>query len=159
MTSKSFVATLSLSLLISVFLILSSNSFLHAQVQRLASVVESKGKVEFLRAKQTDWNAARKGTVLKTGDSVRTAKDASAVLAVEGVGEPSMIKVAGGTTLKLSDLALDEKTGAQNTLLDMAIGDVLVSTKPKSGSQFQVKTPTSIIGARGTAFRVKEYQS
>ncbi len=130
-----------------------------AEVQRQASVVESNGKVEILKANQTDWTSARKGQILKQNDSIRTQANANAVLSIETVEEPSLIKLDANTQIKLSDLALEDTTGVENTLLDMAIGDILINTEPKPGSQFQVKTPTSIVGARGTSFRVKEYQS
>ena len=140
-------------------LIASPLSNIFAQVQREVPIISLKGKVEVLRAGKTDWQPAHKAQVLKKDDTIRTGVDGTAVLAIEGVGAASMINVASSTELKLSDLTLDENSGAENTLLEMAIGDVLVKTEPKQGSNFQVKTPTSIVGARGTAFRVKEYQS
>lgn len=155
MNFKSFASKYSSALLVTAFLILATNSNLLAQVQREAKVVEVSGKVEILRAGQTSWSSARAGSVLKQNDVLRTSDKATAVLKITSVAEDSMLKVKPGSQIKLSDLSLDEKTGVENTLVDMAIGDVLVSTKPKQGSQFQVKTPTSIVGARGTAFRVK----
>lgn len=159
MNFKSFASKFNSALLVTAFLILSSQSILQAQsqVQRDAKVVEVNGKADILRSGQTAWTSARKGSVLKVGDSIKTAKNASAVIEIDGVEEPSMINVAPETEVKMSDLGMDEQTGIESTLIDLAIGDVLVDTKPKAGSQFQVKTPTSIVGARGTAFRVKEY--
>ena len=159
MNFKSFALKSSSALLVTAFLILSSQAILQAQsqVQREAKVIEVNGKAEILRSGQTAWSSARKGSILKIGDSLKTSKNASAVIEIDGVAEPSMINVASNTEVKMSDLGLDEQTGTESTLIDLAIGDVLVDTKPKAGSQFQVKTPTSIVGARGTAFRVKEY--
>lgn len=148
------------ALLLSSFLIFSSHSVLQAQtqVQRDVHVIETHGKVEFLRANDTVWRLALEGTLLKTGDSIRAGKEADAILQVDSLGVVSMVRIISDTEVKMSDLALDQNTAKENTLLDLAIGDVLVFTKPQQGSQFQVKTPTAIAGARGTDFQVEYSQ-
>ncbi len=132
-------------------------SFSYAQVQRQATVINVDGRVEYLQANKTDWKVARKGVVLNQNDAVRTTANATAILSIESVGQNSMIKVANNSELRISDLSLDEKSGVESTLLDLAIGNILIDTKTRSGSQFKVKTPTAIVGARGTSFRVKVY--
>jgi hypothetical protein len=46
-------------------------------------------------------------------------------------------------------------TGDKTTLLDLAIGKVLVQTQKLQGdSKFEVRTPTALTGVRGTIFEV-----
>jgi len=145
------ISTFLTSILV-MFMLIHPNAY--SLVQRDATIVEVKGDVQYLSANQTDWKTARKNLLLKKNDSIRTVAGASAVLAVDSVAEGSTIKVGPNTQVKIADLALDENTGVESTLLDLAIGNILIDTNPTQGSQFKVKTPTAIVGARGTSFKV-----
>ena len=52
---------------------------------------------------------------------------------------------------------VDPKADTSKTLLDLAMGEILIKAQKVHGekSQFEVKTPTSIVGVRGTTFNVK----
>ena len=54
-------------------------------------------------------------------------------------------------------LKKDEEGRVQTTLLDLAIGKILISAEKLDtpDSKFEVKTPTSVVGVRGTAFSVE----
>ena len=50
----------------------------------------------------------------------------------------------------------DDQAGTQNTLFDLSLGEILIKAKKlhSEKSKFEVKTPTSIVGVRGTTFSV-----
>ena len=50
----------------------------------------------------------------------------------------------------------ESKTGDKTTLLDLALGKVLVHVEKLQGkSKFEVRTPTALTGVRGTTFTVE----
>ena len=61
-----------------------------------------------------------------------------------------------GSLFRINTAETDPKTGNKMTLLDLAVGKVLVhAAKLKGGSRFEVRTPTAISGVRGTVFEVE----
>ena len=51
----------------------------------------------------------------------------------------------------------DLNKGTSQTLLDLAVGKILIRVDKlhKKGDKFEIKTPTSIVGVRGTVFGVE----
>jgi len=125
------------------------------QVMRTARVQEVSGIVE-VKIGSGNWKAAMAGTVLQQGDFIRTKAKSSAVLKLEGQVETAEVEVQPNSQLLIRELKEDKTKGTQNTLLDLAMGKVLVTAqKLHAGeSKFEVKTPTSIVGIRGTIFEV-----
>jgi len=57
--------------------------------------------------------------------------------------------------MRLNTLELNQETGEKTTVLDLAIGKVLIhAEKLKGDSVFNVRTPNSTTGVRGTTFTV-----
>jgi hypothetical protein len=122
--------------------------------KRNATITDIKGNVE-VRTAAGAQEAAKAGMVLTEGDVIMTKADSWATLNLSGA-EEATVTMKPNSQLALSELKADEKAGSQNTLLDLALGEVLVKTQKLHAkeSKFEVKTPTSIVGVRGTTFSV-----
>jgi hypothetical protein len=127
------------------------------EIKRSASIVEVVGTVKAKAAGSSAWADAYVGMTMNEGDAIKTDASSSAVLILDGTGETSRVEVNAGSEMRLTELVKDKKTGNEKTLLDLAIGQVLIkaSKLKEKGSKFEVKTPTSVIGVRGTKFSVK----
>jgi hypothetical protein len=122
--------------------------------KRNATITDIKGNVE-VRTAAGAQEAAKAGMVLTEGDVIMTKADSWATLNLSGA-EEATVTMKPNSQLALSELKADEKAGSQKTLLDLALGEVLVKTQKLHAkeSKFEVKTPTSIVGVRGTTFSV-----
>lgn len=118
---------------------------------RIAKVSEFEGNVE-IKIASNAWAPASKGAEMKQGDLIRTKANSWAVLDIEG----STVEVKQNSQMKLAELVADKAKDSQKTLLDLALGEVLIKAKKLDSekSKFEVKTPTSIVGVRGTTFSV-----
>ena len=121
------------------------------ETMRIAKVSEFEGTVE-MKIASNAWAPAQKGAELKQGDIIRTKANSWAVLDIEG----STVEVKQNSQMKLAELVADKAKDSQKTLLDLALGEVLIKAKKLDSekSRFEVKTPTSIVGVRGTTFSV-----
>ena len=144
-----------LRILCIVCLICASAALSSAEVsKRNATITDIKGNVE-VRTSAGAQEAAKTGMVLTEGDVIMTKADSWATLILGGT-EEATVTMKPNSQLALSELKADEKAGSQKTLLDLALGEVLVKTQKLHAkeSKFEVKTPTSIVGVRGTTFSV-----
>jgi hypothetical protein len=125
------------------------------ETKRAATISEARGKVE-VRVAQKPWAPAQVGMALNQGDIIRTMAGSFAVLNVDGKGATATVEVKENSQMRLAELIEDKTKATQNTLLDLALGEVLIKAKKLDSekSKFQVKTPTSIVGVRGTTFSV-----
>ena len=125
--------------------------------KRTAQIVSLDGKAEVKLMGQSNWTPAQVGTVLHEGDTLKTAAGAAALLNVDGKGQTATIDVSEKSQLLLSQMLYNKEKGTSKTLLDLAMGEVLIKAQKVHGeeSKFEVKTPTSIVGVRGTTFKVK----
>ena len=125
-----------------------------AEEMRTAKLIDIEGDVE---VKMADGSQvpAEIGMVLTQGDIVKTKGDSWALVKLEGI-ETATVEVDENSEMLLSQLVMDKEAGTQQTLLDLAIGKVLIKAEKlqDSNTKFQVKTPTSIVGVRGTTFQV-----
>jgi len=128
----------------------------YAMEKRTAKIVSLDGIAEIKAADQASWVPASVGTVLNQGDTIRTSPKAWALLNVDD-GKIATVEVKGGSEMLIAELMADPKVNTSKTLLDLAIGEVLIKAQKVHGekSKFEVKTPTSIVGVRGTTFNVK----
>lgn len=125
-----------------------------AQDLRHALVSELKGDVQ-VRVKGNGWQRAEVGMTLYEKDEIRTSKGAFAEILLDQGASTGKVEMKEKSHLKLNTLGLDHATGEKTTLLHLAIGKVLVhAEKLKGKSKFEVKTPTSTTGVRGTIFEV-----
>jgi len=128
----------------------------YAMEKRNAKIASLSGTAEIKRIGQAVWSPASTGMVLSEGDTLKTAAGSWALLNVDN-GKIAMVELKGGSQMLIAELAADPQTDTSQTLLDLAIGEVLIKAQKVHGesSKFEVKTPTSIVGVRGTTFNVK----
>ena len=128
-----------------------------AEGKRTAQIMSLEGKAEVMLAGQSNWSPAQVGMILNEGDTVKTDAKSMAVLNVDGKGQAATVDVSEKSQLLLSAMMVDQKAGTSKTLLDLAMGEILIRAQKVQGeeSKFEVKTPTSIVGVRGTVFKVK----
>lgn len=125
-----------------------------AQEMRFAVVAELRGPVE-VRLGGGAWQAAEEGMVLHEKDEILTAEGGFAELLIDKKGKTGKLTIEGNTRLRLATMSGNPDSIDKTTLLELAIGKVLVRVKKLQGnSKFEVKTPTSTTGVRGTVFRV-----
>lgn len=121
---------------------------------RFAAIKTMKGMVE-VKIANSDWLPAQEGMVLHIEDEIRTGKDSMAELVLDEAGATGWLEIKEMTRMKLNTLDLNSLTGEKRTMLDVAIGRVMVHVEKLEGdSKFEVRTPTATMGVRGTVFEV-----
>lgn len=120
---------------------------------RSGKVVDSQGSVE-VKLGETGWAPANIGVVLNEGDMIRTNANSSAIVEVENAGT---VEIKPNSELEFTELTTDKEGSSYRTILDLSLGEILIKAKKLNAekSKFEVKTPTSVVGVRGTAFSVK----
>ena len=143
------------SMLILVVVLSLTSVLFAAETKRTATVLEIKGKVD-TRSPDKPWTAAQVGMTLNEKDVIRTKNDSFAVIKLLGVAETATVEIKQNSQLMLAELIQDAKKGTQKTLLDLALGEILIKAQKlhQRNSKFEVKTPTSVVGVRGTTFSV-----
>jgi len=122
---------------------------------RIAKILEMDGTVE-VKGADGQWAPASMDMELKQGDTLRTKGNSFALLNVDGMAQTATVEVKQNSEMALAELAQNVQEKTQATLLDLAMGEVLIKAKKlhSEKSRFEVKTPTSIVGVRGTTFSV-----
>ena len=127
-----------------------------AETKRTAKIGSFTGQPSVKIAGQNDWTNVVKDMIISEGDTLKTDKDATARVKVDGNGEAATVDVSPGSNLTFTQLLKNTEDGTEKTMLDLALGEVLIKAEKLQGdSKFEVKTPTSIAGVRGTKFSVK----
>jgi hypothetical protein len=128
---------------------------LSSETIRTATIKEMHGTVEIRHAGEASWQPAAKNMVLNKGASLRTGIASSVDLVITG-GEGSEVRVVENTEFTFEQLDFDHSKGITKTLLDLTIGKVLISSDDLTpGTDYNVQTPTSLVGIRGTMFEVE----
>jgi len=125
---------------------------------RFAEITDFEGTVEMQREGEKYWVPAEKGMVLNEGDLLRTKGGSTATVDVTGItGEEITLEVQESSQIMIAELIREQEKKLHKTLIDLAIGKVLIRAKELKSeeSEFEIKTPTSIIGIRGTTFDVE----
>ncbi|MBM7563699.1 FecR family protein [Paenibacillus sacheonensis] len=125
-----------------------------AQLLRIAVVQSLKGGVTVLKSGGTKPFKAFKSMSLNEGDQIATGKDGGAVLELSSAGaDEDSITIAANSVVNFSKL---KDAGGTKTKLSVWAGSLWVKVKSVSNAsdQFEVETPTSIMGVRGTQFYV-----
>jgi hypothetical protein len=123
--------------------------------QDQARVTEIVGEAFYQKVGTKEWKVLVKDFVLVEGDAVRTGKDSQLKLAMGGDQKIAEVLLKKESQFSFKDFRHDAKTKSDTTLLNLEMGSVLVNAaKMPKESKFQVKTPTSIVGIRGTKFEV-----
>ena len=129
---------------------------------RQAKVTDLSGNVYVRLNGDPRWVKAEKGLVLKQDDEIKTDPKASVTIifdeegTFEAKGHDS-IKIWEDTELVLAKLSYDTKTKDKATLLELEVGKIVANASKlrTKDSKFEVKTPTSIVGVRGTNYVVE----
>ena len=126
----------------------------YAEMIRHGMIMTTKGRVE-VKLKDSAWKPAEAGMTLYENDEVRTGKESTAKILIDENGNTGQLDLKPESQLRMGGLELDRVTGDKTTILDLAVGKVLVhAEKLKGNSRFQVRTPNSTTGVRGTTFLV-----
>ena len=135
--------------------VLFSSAVLFAGVGRVAEIANIQGAVWFRKGGTTEWKGAEKGMLLLENDEIKTGGNAKAEILLDAGGETGKLDLEANTQLRIETMKKDPATDDKTTLLDLAVGKVMIKAeKLKGNSSFQVKTPTSVCGVRGTLFEV-----
>lgn len=126
-----------------------------AEKDKNVTVVDMKGAVQIMTTGSSNWMPASAFMKLGNGDTVRTMKDSYADLNFNGMGQSALVRVEADSSLKIDSYIASTNVAERKIALDLAVGDILVkANKMQSESQFQIKTPSSVVGVRGTGFKV-----
>lgn len=149
------VARVKTILILIVGFILMAPALSFADGSSQAKILEIKGDVSYLKAGTTEWTKLEPTVILAEGDSIKTGPGAQLRMELMGSAKTAEILIRKETEFKFSKFRFDEASKVDNTLLEVGVGSVLVKAEKLVGaSKFEVKTPTSIVGIRGTIFEV-----
>src|SRR3989338_4370139 len=113
-----------------------------ADEARQATIADISGKV-LVRQGQGAWQPAQAGMVLNIKDEVKTSDGAFAEILLDD-GEVGKVKVEQKSLFKIDAMGVSPTTGDKSTLLNLAIGKVIVHAEKLQGnSKLEVRTPTS----------------
>jgi len=118
--------------------------------EAILKVAEKSGNVLVKVYPSADWTEAAVGQALKPQDSVKTGEKSNAILAFP---DKSSFSLKPMTEITVEELIWDNKE--KKATVDMDEGELrAIIKKLNTPSEFKVKTPTAICGARGTIFYV-----
>ena len=124
-------------------------------IVRSATITNTHGSVQVMKVNTSNWIPAEKGMLLYEGDRIKTSTQSSADLNIQG-GETSEVRLVENTDMTFERMIFDNTSALSDTLLNLAIGKILVTSENLSeGSKYNVQTPTSLVGIRGTMFEVE----
>lgn len=114
------------------------------------------GEAQYQKAGTADWLKLDSATILAEGDTIKTPKGTQVKLELIGNAKTAEILVKEDSQFTFKIFQHDPVGQVDNTELDVDIGDILIKAEKLVGdSKFEVSTPTSIVGIRGTTFEVK----
>ena len=117
---------------------------------RQATLTNFAGEV-MIRQGGGDWKSAMPGTIMKINDELKTSSGASAEVLLDN----GSVKIRENSQFKIDTMDLNPVTGEKTTYLNLALGRILIQAEKLQGdSKFEVRTPTSTTGVRGTVFEV-----
>ena len=152
--------TLSITLTAVMIVCIAASSYA-AEAKRTVSLMAVQGTVQ-IKPDVGEWVPGRAKTALKQGDFIKTGRDSWALITIEGAGETATVELKEYSNLGLTEIAVNRSSGVTSTLLDLHLGEVMVKASgvERKGSQFEVKTPTSVVAIKGGSakFSVKVEQ-
>lgn len=119
--------------------------------QRVAKVESMQGEVTVYKSGQEKEYKGFKGMSLSEGDRIETGKKSWVLL---GIDKDKGVKIGDNTTINISELKdLGEGNSTQFQVLKGKVWNE-VKEKLNSNSKYEIKTPTAVMGVRGTEFFV-----
>jgi len=124
-----------------------------ADTLRAAKITAVQGDVKILRAGGEKHFPAFKSMGLTQGDTVITGKDGRVTLEIAADKE---LKIGENSRIMISELVQSDSTNADKTSLNLKAGQVYTNIKGKLSpdSKYEIRTPTAVMGVRGTQFFV-----
>lgn len=117
-----------------------------------ATILKLEGNVFVKLSEEEDWIPAKIGMKLSQKAAIKTAAGSWAELRVGMVGG---VRIKENTELSLLEMT-SATDGSENIILYMNVGELLVDARGISpNSDFQVRTPTTVAGVRGTIYTIK----
>ncbi|MBB6732986.1 cadherin-like beta sandwich domain-containing protein [Cohnella zeiphila] len=124
----------------------------HAESSRIAVIKEMSGDVKVQKAGGSKAFRAFAKLSLKQGDILTTGKDGEATLVFSnGSSSDDSMTVSGNTTLTFSKLSGKSGSVTKVSMLKGTVWSDVKSIKTKD-DEFQLETPTAVMGVRGTDF-------
>jgi len=116
----------------------------------ILTVAEKSGQVLVKIYPSADWTDATTGQALKPQDSIKTEAKSNAILAFPDKSSYSLKPL---TEITIEELSWDQKM--RKSIISMNEGELRVIIKKlDTPSEFKVKTPTAICGARGCIYYI-----
>lgn len=126
-----------------------AGALVYASLLQAAEIISLEGNVQVQSAGDTAWSRAGEGMRINAGDSLRTARGSGAVIALDA---------ARMNTAKIDELTmvvLNSATPGMIDRFDLSEGKVYANVESiRSGLTFEVSTPSSVAGVRGTGYSV-----
>lgn len=121
-----------------------------------AKVLEIQGQAMVMKHGMQDWEELQLGMILSQGDMLKTMEASEVLLELSGAVKTADVTVREKTEMSFEMFHHLPDVQTDKTLLNVGSGGILVKAEKLSGeSKFEVKTPTSIVGIRGTTFEVQ----
>lgn len=129
------------------------NVALAKDTEKVAKILELSGDVQVKKGGGEKLFKAFKNMALTQGDTIITGKDGKVTIELDKDKE---VVIGSDTQLLISELVSSIKAESGKTSLNLLGGKVKVSIKEKlkGDSKFEIKTPTSVMGVRGTSFYI-----
>lgn len=137
------------------FLFLTMTAAVYAQeTLRVARIRDFTGEVKIMKAGGEKVFSAFIGMGLVQGDRIITAKDSTLTLEMDDSGKE--VKIAGNSSLLIGELSASGDSQEETSRFSLWAGAVWANIKNKltSGSRFEIRTPTAVMGACGTKIYV-----
>lgn len=125
-----------------------------AQIMRIAVVQSLQGEVNVLKAGGKKPFLAFKNMSLNEGDQIATGKNGGAVLELSSeAADKDSVTIGPNSVVNFTKM---KDSGGTKTKMSVWAGSLWVKVKSVSNAsdQFEVETPTSIMGVRGTQFYI-----
>lgn len=121
-----------------------------------AKVLQINGDAQVLKAGTNGWIVLSQDMLLSQGDTLKTGNDTQLILELAGEARTAQVTVRPNTEMTFDTFYYEAEKQSEQTLLDVSVGSILIQAEKLRGeSKFEVKTPTSIAGIRGTIFEVQ----
>lgn len=120
---------------------------------RIGTFKQVQGEIQL--GKDPRQAAPQSGDALRQGDRVRTGQTGGASIVLK---DGTVLTMGPNTTVDLSRFQFDSTTQSGNFVLNLLQGSVRVVTgllAKANPERFKVRTPTSVVGVRGTDFIVE----
>ena len=139
--------------LILVFSLLFNVTYVLGAAKREASIQAVEGTVHIKRSGGEKKFKAIKGMNLAEGDTVITGANGTATLILD---KDKMIKIAPNTTINIKDLKGAKGNEITSINQPKGVSVTKIDDKLTGNSSYNQKTPTAIMGVKGTIFSTEQ---